>query len=423
MSLRSEIDIIPYEKRVKLHKELEIKLESKYGSKVDFIYPYRIESDDIFLPFAYGVSIGLPRPPRTNYSLITVKFKGSLRPEQQKVKNEAIPVLSKTGSIILSMYCGFGKTITCLSTACTIGMTGLIIANKLCLLKQWKNAIKEFCPDARIQILSPGDKMIEADFYIVNAINVQKGCEAPGKNKWDFSKIGCLMIDEVHLIMAEVLSKSLTFIQPRYLIGLSATPYRSDGLDNLLNFYFGTYKIERKLFRPHLVYEVNTGFSPTVENSKTGRINWGLVLESQAMDENRNKIILDIVERFKDRVFLIMVKRVEQGKYLLCKLRENGQSVTSLLGSERKYDKQARVLIGTTQKIGTGFDHPRIDALILGGDVEEYFIQFLGRACRTQEVRPIVFDLVDKNYILKKHYATRTSVYLEHGGKIEKLKM
>ena len=89
------------------------------------------------------------------------------------------------------------------------------------------------------------------------------------------------------------------------------------------------------------------------------------------------------------------------------------------MGSNQEFDKKARILIGTISKIGTGFDHPSLDALMLAADVEEYFIQFLGRCMRTKEVEPIVFDLVDNYTVLKKHFNTRRSVYQEHGGIIK----
>ena len=58
-----------------------------------------------------------------------------------------------------------------------------------------------------------------------------------------FKDIGVCIIDEIHCIMAEGLSKCTQKILPRYLIGLSATPYREDGLNILLDLYFGEEKI------------------------------------------------------------------------------------------------------------------------------------------------------------------------------------
>tara|TARA_E500000331_G_C17128746_1_gene657204 strand:+ start:165 stop:461 length:297 start_codon:yes stop_codon:yes gene_type:complete len=75
-------------------------------------------------------------------------------------------------------------------------------------------------------------------------------------------------------------------------------------------------------------------------------------------------------------------------------------------------------LIATISKAGVGFDHPKMDALILASDVEEYFIQYLGRVFRREDVHPLIFDLVDNFNSLKRHYYTRKKVYEESGGTI-----
>ena len=147
-------------------------------------------------------------------------------------------------------------------------------------------------------------------------------------------------------------------------------------------------------------------------------MNWGSILDQQANSVHRNEIIINIIEKYSKRNFLVLVKRVSQGKYLIKRLEEKGISVTNLIGSNQEFESSARVLVGTCQKIGTGFDHPKLNTLILGADIQEYFIQYLGRIFRIKDSEPMVFDLVDNNGILRKHYATRAKVYREHGGTI-----
>ena len=129
-------------------------------------------------------------------------------------------------------------------------------------------------------------------------------------------------------------------------------------------------------------------------------------------------LIVKIISHFKDRTFLVLVKRISQGEYLESKLNEIGENVTSLLGKNQIFDVTSRILIGTTSKVGTGFDHPKLNTLMLACDVEEYFIQYMGRIFRTKEGLPIIFDLVDNNSILNKHWNTRRKVYQDHGGTV-----
>jgi superfamily II DNA or RNA helicase len=255
--------------------------------------------------------------------------------------------------------------------------------------------------------------MQDADFYIMNAANVPK-------HDRDFYKsIGFLIVDEVHIIMAEKMSQCMRYITPRYALGLSATPYRTDGLDVLLDMYFGTHKIVRKLFRKHVAYRVDTGFKPDVKLNRMGKVDWGSVLESQCSNRDRNELIVSLVKFFPDRVFLVLCKRVDQAKYLVDRLEEEGEDVTSLIGSNQVFERSSRVLVGTVQKTGVGFDHPRLNSLILASDVEQYFVQYLGRVFRREDTVPWIFDLLDDYPLLKKHYNTRRGVYSEHGGLVK----
>lgn len=224
------------------------------------------------------------------------------------------------------------------------------------------------------------------------------------------------VVHNCHLIMADKLSQCMRYILPRYVLGLSATPYRTDGLDILLDMYFGKYKIVRKLYRKHIVYRYNTGLKPEVKLNKMGKVDWGSVLESQCSNRDRNEVIIRLIQHFPDRVFLVLCKRVDQANYIVERLQEEKEDVTSLIGSKQEFEQSSRVLVGTVQKTGVGFDHPRLDTLILASDVEQYFVQYLGRVFRRQDSEPIIFDLVDNYALLLKHFKTRNSVYVEHGG-------
>ena len=418
MSISLSIETIPWEVRKNINSDLEIKIENKFGGGPPrYIYPFEIEGENITLPFAYAITKKIKRPVRENFLTLNIPFDGILRPEQTEVRKEAIKQLSSTGSVLLSMYCGFGKSSTSMKLACDIGLKTLIIVNKLILIKQWDEGIKTFCTSASVQKLTTKSKKDDCDFYIINAQNVEK------MGKSFFSDIGTVIVDEAHLIMAETLSRCLEWVHPRYLIGLTATPYRMDGLNSLLDMYFGKYKITRALWREHIAYKVSTGFKPTIEQTANGRVNWGVVLDSQANSEERNELIIKLLKYYSKRNFLVLTKRVSQGEYLLKRLEEEGEDVTSLLGSNQEYKVSSRILVGTSSKIGVGFDHPKLDALLLAGDVEQYFVQYLGRVFRTKDVKPIIVDLVDDYSLLTKHFNTRRKIYQDHGGEVKNFDM
>lgn len=414
MSRRIAIDSQTDKQLKKISDDLQVKQEpSKYAfsQQSTYICLYDTEGDYVYVPFAYNHEY--PRPERKELPECIVKFCGELRDNQKEVKKEAITALNKCGSVIIATGCGFGKTITSICISTKLKLKTLIICNRIVLINQWKESIKRFCPQATVHILTTTAKMVNAHFYIINATNV------PKHDREFYKYIGTLIIDECHLILAEKLSQCMRYILPRYVIGLSATPYRLDGLNTLFDMYFGQYKIERKFFRKHTVYKVETGFKPETKMNKMGKVDWGTVLESQCGNRERNELIIRLIKYFPDRVFLVLCKRVEQAKYLFNRLVEEKEDATSLIGSKQTYEQSSRILVGSVQKAGIGFDHPRLNAMILASDVEQYFVQYLGRVFRREDTEPIIFDLVDNNPILNKHFRTRNAIYVEHGGVVK----
>jgi superfamily II DNA or RNA helicase len=259
----------------------------------------------------------------------------------------------------------------------------------------------------KVKICDPGQEKFVYDLEVEDNHNFILA-DPTGKNG--------AVVHNCHLIMADKLSHCMRYLLPRYVLGLSATPYRTDGLDVLIDMYFGKHKIIRKLYRKHFVYRYNTGFKPEVKLNRMGKVDWGSVLESQCSNRERNETIIKLIQYFPDRVFLVLCKRVDQANYLVERLQEEKEDVTSLIGSNQEFQYSSRILIGTVQKTGVGFDHPRMNALILASDVEQYFVQYLGRVFRREDTEPIIFDLVDDYSLLLKHFRTRNAVYVEHGG-------
>ena len=422
MSIKLNIDSLSEQTREKISVDLQLKLEaSSFGKKRNkYLDIYSIEGDNVIVPFGYAITqLKIKKPSLVDYPKINIPFIFPLRDYQVPIKDQAIQFLNKTGCVLLSCYPGWGKTSGAIYLASKIKLKTIIILNRLILMSQWQESIAKFCPSAKIVCMKPAKTtdITDADFVIINAINVVKYGET------FFKEFGTVIVDEAHVIMSEVLSKSLAHLFPKYLIGLSATPYRTDGLNALLTLYFSENKLVCKLFRKHTVYKVDTGFSPVMEFDQNGKVIWGKVLEDQCSNLERNMLIINIIKNHPERSFLVLSKRVEQVLFLYNILKDLGESVDTLVKSETTFDRTSRILIGTTGKVGIGFDHPKLDALVIASDIEEYFIQYLGRVFRRQDVEPIIFDLVDNNGILKKHYTTRKSIYFETGGEISKYKI
>jgi len=422
MSITSYLREIPIKLRQTASRDLciEVSGNKRYTQKTDYLNVYHVHEQIGYFPYNYArTNLKLFPRLRKEYPQAKIVYKNEdfpLREEQLKVKKSAIDALNKEGSCILSLYTGFGKTCLSIYLASKLKMKTLYINNRLTIIDQIVESVQKFSR-SKVQLLTAKSTIDPlADFYVINAINVPKF--KPGT----FNGVGTLIIDEIHCMLSQVLSLSLHHVTPRYLIGLSATPYRDDGLNSLFDLYFGPERIHIPLHRKHSVYKIESGLEPPIEFTAAGQLNWGAILNFQAENEARNEKIIEILRKFSDRVFMVICKRVSQIKYLEKRLKDLGESVDALYANKKKYDRDARILIGTGQKMGVGFDHPRVNALVLAADFEAYFIQTLGRSMRTPEVEPLIFDMVDKNPLLNRHWKTREKVYKEHGGGIAGLR-
>lgn len=409
-----ETDLVIREENCKKKKKRE-----SFFFQTKTIDAFRKEGDRLLVPFHWGsMNFNNKRPKREDREEIHAEFVGQLRDDQKKIQKECITIMNKRGSCLLAIYPGGGKTITSLSIASRIRMKTFILVNKLVLIKQWQETIeKVFQKKARMQVIYSKTKINPAcDFYIMNAINVPKRAF----EEYGALKIGLVIVDECHLMMTKIFSQSLTFFCPRYLIGLSATPFRPDGYDVFLDLYFGKEKVIRNLYRPHKVLLYETGIPIKHETDERGEMIWQSVIDNQTRDEKRNGGIVSICKKFNGRSILILSKRIAQIQALHDMLKDTDERVTMIRDGDGAFDKEARILIATFQKVGTGFSHDKLDMLILATDAESYFLQYLGRVFRTQEVSPIIVDIVDHHPVLKKHFKSRRVIYQQAGGKIEK---
>lgn len=408
-------------------KSLIIRIPARNKYAPDrYVYPFT----STLVPFAYGLkqgftagvasggadgscgAVGIGTGEEVKYT-----FSGNLREEQTQVATQAIDILNRAQSLLLSTHVGFGKTVLAIYLLSRIGLKTIIISHRLNLLQQWLEALESFLVQPRVQYIRGSDPLdTEQDIFVINVVNVSK-------IKRDTGFIGLVIIDEVHLILSEIFSRALLAFQPQYLVGLSATPYRLDQLDQLFEFFFGGKEnlIYKPLHLKHHVFWIATPFVPEISTFKDGTLNWDSILRQQAEDEQRNELIVRIVQRHPEHKFLILCRRVAQVK-ILEKLFCNYKIQAVYDSHQPKSNTDDHILIGTSQKLGVGFDDKSRTALILAGDVKEYFVQYQGRLFRNPNATPVIFDIVDIQYgIFKKHFNTRLKQYKESGGIIQQL--
>lgn len=211
---------------------------------------------------------------------------------------------------------------------CEIASSSKIKVAVLCFLdivrKQWVNALRSKT-NGKVQVVNKNELDPDADFYV---IGVSKTSKIPREQ---LSQIGGVIVDEAHLTVKETFEKALLRFQPLWVLGLSATPRRADGLHSVLEMYFGPKKnfITRKETKPFKVYKVETNFIPKIEyifrGPKGKTIDWGTVVASLAGSVPRREFITKrLVKVLQDpeEYLLILTLRVEEGLAIAKLLRD-----------------------------------------------------------------------------------------------------
>lgn len=236
-----------------------------------------------------------------------------------------------------------------------------------------------------------------------------------------------VFFDECHHLPAETCFAIAMEADDAYFrYGLSATPYRSDRMDMMIEAAVGPRicKVDcselisrRYLVRPYIrFYRIPAG--PEQKNDTYHRIYQREVVRNRV----RNLRIAELVQEHADaeRTVLVLVNQVSHGQILqkllpaaiLLTGRDPSELRVSVLDALR--ERRQRIVIATTLA-DEGLDIPALDVLILagGGKSETKALQRIGRALRKTETKDsaIVCDFLDEAKFLSEHSLRRLEIY------------
>jgi superfamily II DNA or RNA helicase len=222
---------------------------------------------------------------------------------------------------------------------------------------------------------------------------------------------GQVIVDECHHVPAAASEAAVRAIPARYWVGLTATPYRRDGLDDLIGFQLGPVRhtfthadpdtLEgANAERPRPVLIVHpTAFqlSEPVDFAIPGAI--ASVHTALAVDGARNEQILaDVVDALgRERHCLVLAQRTGHVDHLAAALTAQGLDPVVLKGGMGAKQRAAAterlvpsddgpplLVVATGHFVGEGFDCPALDTLFLAGPIsfKGRLVQYAGRVLR-----------------------------------------
>lgn len=363
---------------------------------------------------------------------IDVVFNGRLRDEQQL----ALDNLLKYDNGILCAPTGFGKTVIGCKIIEEHKVNTLILVNKLQLLNQWKDRIKEFLNVEEVGEISSKKK------NITNVIDV-----ASIKSLWNNGEVldiaknyGMIIIDECHHTAAYTFEQAINTGNARYVYGISATPERENGHTPIIKMQCGDirYKVDSLKFNKELnipmkviVKKSHLNFTnPNVDNYELNEIN-DLIAKDVIRSEN---IIKDIKKEYENgKNILVLTERLELMNYVYDKLSKYTNNIFKYYGGIGKtvlknYEElinqineigSNKIIVATGSYIGEGFDDSKLDVLFLTMPIsgQTRVTQYAGRLHRKDDNKKeiLIYDYVDDNF------AKTRNMFLKRKKTYEKL--
>ena len=217
-----------------------------------------------------------------------------LRDYQQEA-TENLQKIREDGKTIALLYhaTGVGKTITAATDAKAVGGCTLFLVNALKLASQAKETFAKVWPEATLGEYTGSQKDMTQTVIFATVQSISKDLEKFSPTDFDY-----LIVDECHHAAANTYQKIFTYFHPKFILGLTATPERSDGEDMLELFQNVAHKmdlktaVERGILVPIRCVRVKTNIDLTDVRINGIKYN-SQDLESKLFIPERNQLIVD----------------------------------------------------------------------------------------------------------------------------------
>jgi superfamily II DNA or RNA helicase len=395
---------------------------------------YRQYKDRLIMPRGFLPHlVGLLRGAAMDFGLddqrrvlpeVNFQFMGNLKGFQE----EAVRRMTARDFGTLSAPTGSGKTVMALALVAIRKQPALIIVHTKELMDQWVERIASFLgvPAKEIGRIGAGKRNLGER---VTVGMVQTLYKYAAKVALHF---GHLVVDECHRVPSRTFTKAVTAFDTKYMLGLSATPWRRDGLTRLIYWHLGDkiHDVEKEelveagaILTAEIIIR-ETQFCPTCDPSEE----YSRMLSELTHDQTRNALIVQDVAREVANgkgTCLILTDRKAHCETLVGLLSHRGIVAEKLTGDLSETERRrlvenlneglVKVLVATGQLLGEGFDCRHFSTLFLATPIkfDGRLLQYLGRVLRpaSGKVKSRVYDYVDPVGVLQNAARARHRVY------------
>ena len=378
-------------------------------------FPIYFESKDrIYMPRDWAIkTFGEPDRDTRSEGLPLredLRFTGQLREEQKPV------VAAYTGSDsngLLCVPCGYGKTFMAIWLAMQLRKRFLVVVHKEFLMAQWQRELVSLVPGIRLGKVQGPLCEIGPDYDGV-LVMIQTLCSREyGANI--FRDFGFAIFDECHHLGAEHFSKSLLRIQTKHMLGLSATPDRTDGLTKVFNWFLGpiVYRIKHR--------EADDSVKVIVYRFESADMAYTNVPLNYRGEVIRARLINQIAE-FKERTTYLAARLAEFAKMgrkllVLSDRREHladfeaelkklgvtdiGYYVGGMKQEDLDRSEGRAVILGTFAMASEAMNIPALNTILLAtpkSNIEQSVGRILREKKEVRRFAPIIMDVLDHQH-------------------------
>ena len=375
---------------------------------------------------------------------IRVSFNGDLKTQQDLAAQHLLTF----DHGVLSAATAFGKTVICSYLIAERKVNTLILLQSKDLLEQWVDELNKFLSideelpvyktksgrekrrDSVIGILHGGKNTLTGiiDVAMVGSMY------SKGKFNNFINSYGMVLMDECHHCGSNTFIEVMQKVNARYIYGVTATPKRGDNLEKIIHMLLGpirhSYTAKERAIDQGIGHYVYPRYTRVLDiNENRNDINGAYALIST--NSVRNEMILEDTRACvkEGRTPVILTRYKEQAKYLYDNLQKDADYVFILYGDNSDKEnsevrrklkevtrEQSLILVATGQKIGEGFDYPRLDTLMLASPVSfaGRLEQYIGRLNRDYKGKKdvVVYDYVDSHIrVFDNMYSKRLRTY------------
>jgi superfamily II DNA or RNA helicase len=431
-NIQKDLTLLPF--RSDPYTKEEIK---KYTYKVYF---YSDDKKYIIIPRYYGIkNFGLCTE-KFNPEKIDVKFTKNLREKQLNVVDKCLNYIKKNGGGLLSVPCGFGKTVCAIYMSAKLGLKTLIIVHKTFLLDQWIQRILEFLDidRSRIGVIRQKKCEIEGKDIVIGTIHTI------AKKEYDiYDKFGFVIHDEAHHVCAKFFSRALLKANCKYTLSLTATPYRGDGLIKVMFWFLGGIIYQEKIkINKHVVVKVINYKSNDVKFKLIKKYNYlkreicpdtistttNIIKINERNDEIVN-LIKNIIVLEGNRKILVLSDRINHLENLKDATEKifPEKNICYYIGKssrkEREFAEESGDIIFASYSMAhEGLDIKHLNCVVLASPKKDV-IQSVGRIMRkiliAGDLKPLIIDISDRIDLIDNWAKKRYVHYKKCGYKIE----